>query len=131
MVDMADLTKEAGEPKEAHEARLGRALPMFDVDRYVADFAATIMPEYRTGQADRGHAADIGLGRSIIPPGTAATRDFSTLAPRIPEFIADACVGCMSCVSACPDSAIFGIAQPDSVLEPAVAQFAAAESDPT
>ena len=36
----------------------------------------------------------------------------------------------MSCVSACPDSAIFGIAQPDSVLEPAVAQFAAAESDP-
>ena len=32
--------------------------------------------------------ADAGLGRSIIPPGTSATRDFSTLAPRDPKVIA-------------------------------------------
>ena len=33
-----DLTKEAGEPKEMHEARLARALPMFDVHQYVDGF---------------------------------------------------------------------------------------------
>ena len=45
---------------------------------------------------------------SISPPGTAATRDFSRLAPRIPEFLLEKCVGCMACVAACPDTAILG-----------------------
>src|SRR5512144_3160437 len=130
MVDTLDLTKEAGEPKEAHEARLGRALPMFDVHSYVTDFAATIVPEYRTGQADRGHPADIGLARSIIPAATAATRDFSTLSPRIPELIADACVGCMACVNACPDTAILATVQPKAALEDAVSAAAANAADP-
>ena len=85
---------------------------------------------YATGRGDRELPSDAAVARSVIPPGTAATRDFSGLAPRIPEFVSDACVGCMSCVNACPDSAILGIAQPESVLEPALAQFAAAESDP-
>ena len=76
------------------------------------------------GEATASFRRTLPVARSVIPPGTAATRDFSGLAPRIPEFVSDACVGCMSCVSACPDSAILGIAQPDSVLEPAVAQFA-------
>ena len=66
----------------------------------------------------------------MIPPGTAATRDFSGLAPQIPAFLLDACVGCMTCVNACPDSAIFGIAQPTSVLDPAIATFAANDPDP-
>ena len=130
MVETLDLTKEAGEPKEAHEARLGRALPMFDVHQYVADFGATIVPEYRSGQADRGHPADSGLGRSIIPPATAATRDFSTLAPRIPEFIADACVGCMACVNACPDTAILATAQPRAALDAAIEGYCAARPGP-
>jgi pyruvate/2-oxoacid:ferredoxin oxidoreductase beta subunit/Pyruvate/2-oxoacid:ferredoxin oxidoreductase delta subunit len=129
MVDTLDLTKEAGEPKELHEARLTRALPMFDVQSYVAEFGATIVPEYRTGQADRGHPADIGLARSIIPAATAATRDFSTLSPRIPELIADACVGCMACVNACPDTAILATVQPKAALEAAVTSAAAGTAE--
>ena len=111
------LTKRAGEPMEVHDAQLARALPMFDVHQYVADFSANIMPGYKTGRADRGLPVDSGLARSIIPPATAAARDFSTLAPRIPQLIADACVGCMACVNACPDTAILATAQPRAALE--------------
>jgi pyruvate/2-oxoacid:ferredoxin oxidoreductase beta subunit/Pyruvate/2-oxoacid:ferredoxin oxidoreductase delta subunit len=125
-----ELTKVAGEPMELHESRLGQALPMFDVQTYVAEFGSTIMPAYRTGSADRGQPVDSGLARSIIPPGTAATRDFSTLAPRIPQLIAEACVGCMACVSACPDTAILGTAQPTAALAQMVDAFAAGQPDP-
>lgn len=107
-----------------------QALPVFDVPSYVEDFAASVMPAYRSGTADRGYSADSGLARSIIPPGTAATRDFSTLAPRIPQFIADACVGCMACVSACPDTAILATAQPRAALRESMTGFAAAQPDP-
>jgi pyruvate ferredoxin oxidoreductase beta subunit len=124
------LTKPAGEPKETHAATLDHALPAFDVHAYVEEFGATIMPEYRSGAADRGHPADNGLARSIIPPGTAATRDFSTLAPRIPKLLAEACVGCMACVSACPDTAILGTAQPRAALKERMDAFAAAQPDP-
>src|SRR4051794_36401230 len=117
MVEDAVMTKEAGQPMETLEPRLSRALPMFDVHSYVEEFGATVVPEYLLGKADRGHAADNGLARSIIPPGTAATRDFSTLAPRIPELIADACVGCMACVNVCPDTAILATVQPKCDLE--------------
>ena len=76
------------------------AAPRFDVEAYETEFDDSIVPAYRRGVADAEWPADLGLARSIIPPGTAATRDFSHLAPRIPEFIADRCVGCMSCVNA-------------------------------
>ena len=56
------------------------------------------MPAYQTGTADAGLDADAGVARSLIPPGTAAVRDFSSLSPRIPQFIAEKCVGCMACV---------------------------------
>jgi pyruvate/2-oxoacid:ferredoxin oxidoreductase beta subunit/Pyruvate/2-oxoacid:ferredoxin oxidoreductase delta subunit len=102
-----------------------RALPVFNDGSYVADFGSTIVPGYRTGTADRGLPADAGLARSIIPPGTAATRDFSSLSPQIPQFIADACVGCMACVSACPDTAILATAQPREALSCAIKEFAA------
>jgi len=130
-VDLANepLTKPAGEPMETHAAQLSQALPVFDVHSYVEEFAASVMPAYKTGTADRGYAADSGLARSIIPPGTAATRDFSTLAPRIPEFIADACVGCMACVSACPDTAILATAQPRAALNERMDAFAAQQPD--
>jgi pyruvate/2-oxoacid:ferredoxin oxidoreductase beta subunit/Pyruvate/2-oxoacid:ferredoxin oxidoreductase delta subunit len=124
-----ELTKNPGEPMELHESRLGQALPMFDVQSYVAEFGSTIVPAYRTGVADRGQPVDAGLARSIIPPGTAATRDFSTLAPRIPQLIAEACVGCMACVSACPDTAILGTAQPTAALAKMVDAFAAGQPD--
>src|SRR4051794_22513990 len=116
MVEDAVMTKEAGQPMETLEPRLSRALPMFDVHSYVEEFGATVVPEYLLGKADRGHAADNGLARSIIPPATAATRDFSSLAPQIPQLVADACVGCMACVNACPDTAILATVQPRAEL---------------
>jgi pyruvate/2-oxoacid:ferredoxin oxidoreductase beta subunit/Pyruvate/2-oxoacid:ferredoxin oxidoreductase delta subunit len=126
------LIKEASEELEHHQARLSAStLPIFDVHAYVDDFNSAVVGAYATGRGDAELPADSGVARSVIPPGTAATRDFSGLAPRIPELTADACVGCMSCVNACPDTAILGVAQPESVLGPAIVAFAADEPDPS
>jgi pyruvate/2-oxoacid:ferredoxin oxidoreductase beta subunit/Pyruvate/2-oxoacid:ferredoxin oxidoreductase delta subunit len=102
----------------------------FDTMAYVDDFNATVVDAYRRGVADLELPSEIGVARSIIPPGTALTRDFSGLTPTIPAFLLEACVGCMSCVNACPDSAILGIAQPESVVDAAVDAFAATEPQP-
>ena len=56
--------------------------------------------------------ADAAVARSVIPPGTAATRDFASLSPQLPAFDFEACVGCMTCVNACPDTAILAVALP-------------------
>jgi pyruvate ferredoxin oxidoreductase beta subunit len=122
------LTKEPGDLKEAHEAGLAVAPPLFDIETYVEEFGASIVPAYRQGIADAEWPADVGLARSVVPPGTAATRDFSRLAPLLPQLVAERCVGCMACVSACPDSAILGIAVPESELETRITSFA--ESQP-
>ena len=129
---MTDLLgKGAGELKEAHDARLLAASPpLLDMDAYVEEFGRTIVPAYRRGVADRELPADIGLARSVVPPGTAATRDFSHLAPRIPELIAERCVGCMACVNACPDTAILGTVVPAAQLEAKVGAFAAGTDEP-
>jgi pyruvate ferredoxin oxidoreductase beta subunit len=125
-IDELPLTKEATEEKELHEARLTQAsTSVFDAHAYVDDFNTVVVDAYQRGSADAGLPADAGVARSLIPPGTAATRDFSGLAPRIPEFISEACVGCMTCVNACPDTAILGIAQPPSTLDPAIETFVA------
>jgi pyruvate/2-oxoacid:ferredoxin oxidoreductase beta subunit/Fe-S-cluster-containing hydrogenase component 2 len=124
------LLKEPGEPKEAHEARLGEAELLLDVHAYVEDFGRSVVPAYRRGIADRELPADAGIARSIVPPGTSATRDFSTLAPRIPELLAERCVGCMACVNACPDTAILGIAIPEAELPARIDAFAADQADP-
>ena len=125
------LSKPAGTPKETHDAELAAlGVPLFDVQTYVEEFGASIVPAYRRGVADAEWPADVGLARSIIPPGTAASRDFSRLAPRLPQLIAEQCVGCMACVSACPDTAILGIAVPEAELEPRIAAFAAEEPEP-
>jgi pyruvate/2-oxoacid:ferredoxin oxidoreductase beta subunit/Pyruvate/2-oxoacid:ferredoxin oxidoreductase delta subunit len=125
------LRKPAQEEKELHEARLTQvSTSVFDTMAYVDDFNGIVLDAYQRGAADGWLPSDAGVARSVVPPGTAATRDFSGLAPRIPAFANEACVGCMSCVSACPDTAILGIAQPPSTLDPAIAAFAAAEQDP-
>jgi pyruvate/2-oxoacid:ferredoxin oxidoreductase beta subunit/Fe-S-cluster-containing hydrogenase component 2 len=125
------LLKSAGENKEHHEARLAEAAPpLLDMDAYVEEFGRTVVPAYRRGIADRELGADAGLARSVIPPGTAATRDFSHLAPRIPELMAERCVGCMACVSACPDTAIFGTVVPAPALDDRIAGFATAPDYP-
>jgi pyruvate ferredoxin oxidoreductase beta subunit len=116
------LTKEPGLPKETHT--VAEACHLFDVHAYVDDFNAVI-GAYGANAADSTLPADRDVARSILPPGTAAVRDFSHLAPRVPEFIADRCVGCMSCVNVCPDTAILGIALPESHLAERIETFAA------
>jgi len=131
MREAADvLVKEAGQPKELHEGELALAELVFDTEAYVDDFNRSVVAAYRRGVADAELPADAGVARSIIPPGTASVRDFSYLAPQIPEFIREACVGCMACVSACPDTAILGVALPESKVAGAVEDFAATEPDP-
>ncbi len=61
--------------------------------------------------------ADPFVARSLLPAGTGKARDFSYIAPELPELIAEACVGCMECVTNCPDTAILGKAVPRSVLD--------------
>ena len=111
-------TKEPGLAKDVHEARLPtESILTLDVAEYVADFNARVIGAYEKGVGSQELPADVGIARSLIPAGTAALRDFSYLSPDIPEFIADRCVGCMTCVTECPDTAILAKAIPASRLE--------------
>ena len=49
--------------------------------------------------------ADLDTARSAIPAATGAVRDFSSIAPEIPEFIPENCIGCMECIGPCPATA--------------------------
>ena len=72
----------------------------------VADFNRRVVAAYEDGSAEKDLEADLNLARSLIPAGTGALRNFSYIAPEIPEFITERCVGCMDCVVECPDTAI-------------------------
>ena len=87
----------------------------------VADFNDRVVGAYNNGTAEKGLAADDQVARSVIPAGTGALRDFSYIAPDIPEFIGANCVGCMDCVTECPDTAILGKAVEPPTLEQALA----------
>src|SRR5712691_2352489 len=81
----------------------------------IADFNSRVVGAYNDGTAEKALEADDQVARSVIPAATGALRDFSYIAPDIPEFIAENCVGCMDCVTECPDTAILG-----KVIEPGV-----------
>src|SRR5436309_11958620 len=84
----------------------------------IEDFNSRVISAYNDGTAEKGLEADDQVGRSIIPAATGAFRDFSYIAPDIPEFIAENCVGCMDCVTECPDTAILGkVAGPEALDE--------------
>jgi pyruvate ferredoxin oxidoreductase beta subunit len=109
----------------------GRIAPQtMDIAAYIQDFNTTVIDAYRRGVADVELPAEAGVGRSLMGPASAGVRDFSSLSPLIPQFVADQCVGCMACVSACPDSAIFATAQPKAALATAIDKFAAGQKDP-
>ncbi|MCK6471289.1 MAG: thiamine pyrophosphate-dependent enzyme [Planctomycetes bacterium] len=78
--------------------------PAIDLD----DFNERVMGAYNDGSAEKGLEADRDVARSLVAAGTGALRDFSYIAPEIPEFIPANCVGCMECVIECPDTAILG-----------------------
>src|SRR5205085_7698290 len=79
-------------------------LPVLDV----ADFNERIVRGYEEGYGETELPADLSVARSLIPAGTASLRDFSYIAPEIPEYIPSNCTGCMDCVTECPDTAILG-----------------------
>lgn len=79
----------------------------------INDFNNRVIGAYKKGNAEKGLPADITTAQSIVPAGTGAFRDFSYITTEIPEFIPDNCVGCMECVTECPDTAILG-----KVIEP-------------
>src|SRR5437660_12884003 len=79
-------------------------LPVLDVH----DFNERIIRGYEEGWGERDLPADLSTARSLVPAGTATLRDFSNIAPEIPEYIPDNCTGCMDCVTECPDTAILG-----------------------
>src|SRR5436190_5636665 len=84
----------------------------------IADFNERVVGAYNSGIAEKGLPADDMAARSIIPGGTGALRDFSYIAPDIPEFITVNCVGCMDCVTQCPDTAILAkVAEPSTLEE--------------
>ncbi|MBI2090196.1 MAG: 4Fe-4S binding protein [Deltaproteobacteria bacterium] len=117
--------KARGESKETHEAALLEAhLFELDLDAYVDDFNRRVIGAYQDGTGSVELPADVGIARSLVPPGTGALRDFSYIAPEIPEFIAEKCVGCMTCVTECPDTAILGKAIPASRVEQGLSEIA-------
>ncbi len=113
--DETPASKLPGEHKALHESRLP-SVGLLNVEEYVADFNERVIGAYRKGVGDTELPADVGVARSIIPPGTGALRDFSYVGLEIPEFISTNCVACMKCVTECPDTAILGKVIPESKL---------------
>jgi len=89
----------------------------------VQDFMDRVVGAYNDGTAEMELPADHALARSLIPAGTGVLRDFSYIAPEIPLLNNEHCVGCMDCVTECPDTAILGKAVPASQLESELAQI--------
>jgi pyruvate/2-oxoacid:ferredoxin oxidoreductase beta subunit/Pyruvate/2-oxoacid:ferredoxin oxidoreductase delta subunit len=83
------------------------------------DAFSPVLAAYAHGGGE-GLDADAMAARSIIPPGTAALRDFSYIAPELPRFLASQCVACMDCVNLCPDTAILAKVLPEDVEEKAL-----------
>ena len=108
------------------ESRAGGESPRVDpysVDRWF-DFerANEVVEAYNVGGGS-ALQADAYVARSIVPAGTGAERDFSYIAPELPELNAEACVGCMDCVTNCPDTAILGKAVPETIVEEQLAEI--------
>src|SRR5438876_8866516 len=89
------------------------SLPVLDV----ADFNERIIRGYEEGYGEKDLPADLSVARSLVPAGTASLRDFSYIAPEIPEYISENCTGCMDCVTECPDTAILGKVLGEDELE--------------
>lgn len=79
-------------------------------------FNQEVLECYNRGCGD-GLNADMETATSFVPIGTSELRDFSYIAPEIPEFNPANCVGCMECVTECPDTAILGKVVEANVLK--------------
>src|ERR1051325_11675366 len=66
-------------------------LPVLDVK----DFNERIIRGYEEGYGEKDLPADLSVARSLVPAGTATLRDFSNIAPEIPQDIPPNCPRCM------------------------------------
>src|SRR5438067_11277360 len=80
------------------------SLPILDV----VDFNERIIRGYEDGYGEELLPADLSVARSLVPAGTATLRDFSNIAPEIPEYISENCTGCMDFGTACPATSRLG-----------------------
>lgn len=87
----------------------------YDVKR-----ANEVVDAYNRGGGS-AQPADPFVAQSILPASTGALRDFSYIAPELPEFRQQNCVGCMDCVNNCPDTAILARVVKKDALESALA----------
>jgi pyruvate/2-oxoacid:ferredoxin oxidoreductase beta subunit/NAD-dependent dihydropyrimidine dehydrogenase PreA subunit len=96
-----------------------------DADHVVdaRNFFNKVLPLYEQGVGDIELEADLDSARAVVPAASGAPRDFSFIAPEIPEFISGNCVGCMDCVTECPDTAILGKVVPKAQVEAALANM--------
>lgn len=85
--------------------------------------ARAIVEAYNAG-AGSNQVADPFVAASVIPAATGSYRDFSYIAPDLPEYISENCVACMECVQNCPDSAIWGKVLPPDTMDSAMAKIA-------
>jgi len=115
---MASSTNGNGPTPDYPEAEILR----LDLERLSQQFEQEILPAYEGGTADVVLLADLGTARSMVPAGTGRYRDFSYIAPEIPEYEHAHCTGCMTCVTECPDTAILGIAITAESLESELAK---------
>src|SRR5690349_18346155 len=99
-------------------------VPITDDVLNVRDFNERIVGAYNDGTAELELPADNSTLRSFIPAGTGLLRDFSYIAPEIPLLNSENCVGCMECVTECPDTAILGKIVPKAKLEAELAGIA-------
>lgn len=93
-------------------------------DWYDAKRAQEVVDAYNTGGGS-AQPADPFVAESVIPAGTGSMRDFSYIAPDLPELTAENCVGCMDCVNNCPDTAILGKVVTRAEMDRAIASFPA------
>ena len=114
--DVFDVTKIS---KTQNGTREGFDAAIVDVN----DFFDRIVAGYNDGTGEQHLPADVGTARSVIPAGTGVARDFSYIAPEIPEYIEGNCTGCMSCVNQCPDTAILGKVVKVDALEAALVEI--------
>ena len=90
----------------------------------VQDFNNRVVGAYNDGTAEQGLPADLCSARSLITAGSGVLRDFSYIAPEIPLLNSANCVGCMDCVTECPDTAILGKVVPKAKLDEELAKIA-------
>ena len=86
-------------------------------------FDGDVLELYRRGVAETELPANELTARSLMPPGSAAGRDFSSLSGMLPDFLPDACTGCMACVNVCPDAALYAVVLPETQLAAAGAAY--------